>query len=1085
MQEVPMDLQDDILDSLESLEDEDLLQGDLLRDLFSEDLSDLERDCFSPAPSEPALEDGILDNIIKSLFEGHQGYLCDEAAVPASPSRPEQVSKEVKSEDTSLGKRGLSAHVTPEDQTKAKRRRRAPPRSGPKIAKVRRRKPNLRQTSECEKSVSTETPAKGLVTITAPPGLVQLSLHVPIFTPANGGSSFQVIQAFTAMPQQVINIPVSNGMSPGGPTYVLVPSPSLTPSSQVMPRSPAAGTVVPPDQVVSAPVTSSSDSANKAWPSAPVSCPSPQTEVPPCTGSTSSTPQGPPDPEKPKCVEEYIETAKSLMRDSCKITATETGADLEMLYVDVGLVQRQVQVKTGRNANKCLEKELVVLGDCDRRRAAVPRGRVFEDEAGQRRPTCGRSIALLGKSGAGKTAFVRRLCLDWANGALPRFDFLFLLEGRSLNVPLANHSLKSLLFNLSVAVPPCSDSDTDTDNVFRHVLGSPQRVLIIFDGFDDFRDYDSLLQSPATNQTKDGHSVKQLFSGLFQKKLLAGCTLLIAARPKEVLNQFLGKVDRILEVPGFTPEEIELYASRYFTDSSCRDRALKKLSESGYAFSLCSNPFICRSVCFLLEHQDASKALPSTLTGLWQAVTHQQLCAIGREEEGAGKGERVGEEPWVFFPKLCRAAWTGVKSHNSVLSTSELKMGQEMTATTEGGGILAPHIRWDGEGKGPEAGYGFTHLLPQAFLAALHLSQSPDVSDRTMLAQMAGQPRKRRLQADWLESMCRFTVGLLFQKRVLFQDWFPNSGASRGRGTAAKKTEVTAHLKRQKPCELSPGKLLELCHCVYETGDPKLGKRLVKSLPENLSFSGTPLDPPDVFVLRRLLLNAKSAKRSFSLDLQETGINVPGLKELLGLKCISSFRASIGDMIRLWEELQQQNAEVLLRDTVAKFTINPFKATQLSHVDDLTQLVQIYREKKLPICNPGQSESILDKDSFNIPAMKNLQRLDFELGAQNGPVGFSKLLKILPDLRWLQHLDLEDLKIGDSEAEKLAEVLPALSSLEMLNLYSNLIGDGGAENLATVLPQMMSLTDLEMWNHFIPHSVLERLKQRDSRIRTL
>ncbi|KAJ8345055.1 hypothetical protein SKAU_G00292480 [Synaphobranchus kaupii] len=1104
MQEMALDLPEYLGDPLY---EEDLSA------YFPRELLDIFGECFSPIPCDDGSLD--IDKLIQSLCEVQEG----------SSTKSEPAEQETSDENSSKVKRGLPAYMTSGDPKKAKRRRRVPP--VPRKPKSKDRKCRTPKNRK-----STVSPEKGVVTA-APPGIVRLGpctvpqfLHLPVFVPAPGGPSFQVIQAFATVPQQMVNIPVSNTMGPGGPTYVLVPSPAVTPSHQAMPQSPVAGTVVPPDLAVSTPLSSSSDSANKTWSLASGSSQSPVTEVPSCKGSPKSPiSQVPPDPVVPKCVEKHIEMAKSLMREMCKNVTAETGVPFKSLYVDVGLVKRQVQVNKTRNTKRCLEKELVVLDDGDRRRATLERGRIFEEGAGQRRS--GASIALLGKSGAGKTAFIRRLCLDWADGDLPRFDFLFLLEGRALNVPRGGFSLRNLLFNISANPKLSQDSDVgvNMDAIFRHILGHPQRVLIMFDGFDDFRDYDGLLQSPATSDSRDDYSAKQLFSGLFQKKILAGCSMLVAARAKEVLNQLLGKVDQILELPGFSPTDIELFASRYLAGSPCRDQALKRLRKGGYALRLCANPFLCRSVCYLLDRQDGNKALPSTLTGLCEAVTYHRLRAIGREQEEEGKS----------VLKLCRVAWEGMKSHNS-----QLPLQSEQHELAAAGGILTPYAQWHGTEEPTGRGYGFDHTLTQSFLAALHLALSQGVSSRAMVAQMGGQPRKRRLQADWLDATLRLTVALLFQKRALFRDWFVDSGGrARGGTVAGKRVAVTAHLKSLKACELSPAKLLELCHCVFETGDAKLAKWLNKSLPDQLSFSGAQLDPPDVFVLHQLLI--LDARRSFSLlNLQETAINISGLRELLGLKCVSSFRASIGDVISLWEDLQKTNAEALLRNTISKFTINPFKATRLSHIDDLTLLIQIYREKKLP-CDSSQSEPLLDEDAFSIPAVRNLQRLDFELGAQNGPTGFLKLVKILPDLQWLQHLDLEDNKIGDSGAETLAEVLPALSSLEMLNLsqncigdggvakltpglsslpallclslYSNLIGDGGAQNLATVLPQMKSLTDLDvkynkfsdsgamklsesmrscpwmktigMWNHFIPHGVLERLKQQDPRIRTL
>ncbi|KAJ8251103.1 hypothetical protein GJAV_G00217280 [Gymnothorax javanicus] len=1168
MQDIPLEFPEHL---------EDLCHEEDLSAYFPGDLLNLPDECFSPIAGDDSLDIDIHE-IIQSLSEGQEGYSVDTATVPPSPAESEQVEQETNDGNSSNAKRGLPSYMTSGDPMTAKcsRRDSAVPR-GPRTRKSRDRKHGLRKTCDHKSPVSSD---KTVVTAAAP-GIVRLDpCTVPqilqVFVPTSGGPSFQVIQTFATVPPQMVNIPVSNAVGSGGPTYVLVPSPAVVPRPLVMPQSPVAGTVVPPNLTVTTPLGSSLDSANKSsscasvpslspetvagavvppdltittiTPSSPsdsatksLSCASvpslsPETEVLSSKVSKSPTSQVPPNSDIPRHVKEYIESAKSLMRDVCKNMTSETGVPFESLYVDVGVVRRQLQVNMKRNVKRCLEKQLVMLGDGDRRRATLGRRQIFEEGVGQRR--IGASIALLGKSGAGKTAFIHRLCLDWADGSLPRFDFLFLLEGRALNVPRAEFSLRNLLFDISASFRLSQDSDVgfNVEIIFGHILRHPQRVLIIFDNCDDFRDCECFLQSPATSASKEDYSAKQLFSGLFQRKLLAGCTLLLAGRPKEVLNPLLGKVDRILELRGFSPTEVEIYVSRYFARSPCHDQALKRLQEGSYALRLCSNPFLCQSVCYLLDRQAGKRALPSTLTGLLEAVTYHRLCTTDL-------GKKRGMESWrQNVVQLCRAAWEGMKVYNSQLPLQSELSPDEQHALVAGGGILLPFTRqYDKEELKPsECGYRFDHLLTQSFLAAMHLALSQEVSSRALVAQFGGQTRKRKLPAAWLDAMNQFAMGLIFQKKALFLDCFVNAeGMTKSRGTAAKQAAVSAYLKKLRACELSPAKLLELCHCIFEVGDAKLATFLNKSLPCQLSFSGAQLEPPDVFVLHQLLI--LNPKRSFSLNLQDTGISICGLRELLGLKCISSFRASIGDVISLWEDLQKTNEEALLKSTVSKFTINPLKVTRLSHLNELALLLQIYREKRLPSCDSSQSDPILDNDSFSIPAVRSLQRLDLELGAQNGPSGFSKLVKCLPDLQWLQHLDLEDNKIGDSGAEMLAEVLPKLTSLEMLNLsqncigdggvaklapalpslpsllylslYSNLFGDSGAQNLASVLPQMKSLADLDvkynkfsdsgamelsesmrscpwiktigMWNHFIPHGVLERLRQQDSRIRIL
>lgn len=60
-------------------------------------------------------------------------------------------------------------------------------------------------------------------------------------------------------------------------------------------------------------------------------------------------------------------------------------------------------------------------------------------------------------------------------------------------------------------------------------------------------------------------------------------------------------------------------------------------------------------------------------------------------------------------------------------------------------------------------------------------------------------------------------------------------------------------------------------------------------------------------------------------------------------------RAHTADTIGLWEDLHQSNDELNLKSAIEKFTLHPFKATEGYHIESLPVLVQIHREKKLPM----------------------------------------------------------------------------------------------------------------------------------------
>ncbi|XP_017573804.2 MHC class II transactivator isoform X3 [Pygocentrus nattereri] len=917
-----------------------------------------------------------------------------------------------------------------------------------------------------------------------------------------GAPALQIIQTINHLSPTVIN-----SLVPVGPTYVLVSPQSVRPVPQLVPLSPADGAVAPAElSRTIIPMSSLSDSTSRSQPPSPVTPISPTKDKTTQEDSPPTTPQCPVIPER---VEDYIQQLKSHLRETCSLM--QGGLKMDSHYIDTQLVQRKLVIRTGKNANKCLEKELVVLLDSERKKATVDRSHVFQNCG----PKPKRLITVLGKAGTGKSTLIQRLALDWAAGSLPQFQFVFLVNCKVLNLTSPNYSFKTLLFGLSTT-PGCDEAVSEA--VFKHVLSNPDKVLLVFDSFDDIGDLEGLLQSFATSVTDSGYSVRQLFSGLFQKKILSGCTLLIASRPKDVLNQLLRKVDSILELCSFSPKDVELYTSNYFADASKQESVLRKIQSQKYIFSLCSNPLLCQFTCFLMEHQDSDGyTLPSTLTDLCQRVLDQHLELTAKEQ---GSKQDITE--------LCNLAWEGFKTYSSLLSQDQ-EIFKELLDCGINCEILTSHTVCEESGKS-QVTY-FASLFMQNLLGALLLVQSKDVNDRMLVAQTVLHHRKRKVLGEWQDVLQRFVIGSLYQKATPHCCGIPQNSSD----AQAKRKAVEAHLKNLNPGELIPSRLLELFHCIYEASNAKLAKLLVKNLPDILSFCGAHLTMTDVYVVWHLLQHAKGLKRTFSIDMQDTCVPLSGLKELVALDCVTSFRAPTMDTIDLWEDLHRSSDELSLKNAIEKFTIDPFKASQVGHIENLVLLVQIHREKKLPM---SDAEAALED---GIPAVRHLHKLDYELGQQNGPGAFHKLTGILPALQSLQHLDLENNKIGDREAEELAGVLHSLSSLKMLNLsqncigdagveklaqalsaasslqslslYGNLIADSGAENLASVLPAMKSLLDLDvkynkftdvgakklsaalksspsmkslqMWNNCIPLGVFDHLRLQDPRIRAL
>ncbi|XP_021787438.2 MHC class II transactivator isoform X4 [Papio anubis] len=794
-------------------------------------------------------------------------------------------------------------------------------------------------------------------------------------------------------------------------------------------------------------------------------------------------------------VTEPVEQFYRSLQDTYR--AEPAGPDGILMEVDL------VQARLERSSSKSLERELATPDWAERQLAqgGLAEGLLAAKE--RRRPRETQVIAMLGKAGQGKSYWAGAVSRAWACGRLPQYDFVFSVPCHCLNRPGDVYRLQDLLFSLGPRPLVAADE------VFSHIVKRPDRVLLILDAFEELEAQDGFLHSTCSPAPAEPCSLRGLLAGLFQKKLLRGCTLLLTARPRGRLVQSLSKADALFELSGFSMEQAQAYVMRYFECSGMtehRDRALALLRDRPFLLSHSHSPTLCRAVCQLSEAllelgEDAE--LPSTLTGLYVGLLG---CAALNGPPGA-------------LAQLAKLAWELGRRHQSTLQEDQFPSADVRTWAMAKGLVQHPPGATESE-------LAFPSFLLQCFLGALWLALSGEIKDKELPQYLALTPRKKRPYDNWLEGVPRFLTGLIFQPRARCLGALVGPSAT---ALADRKQKVLArYLKRLQPGTLRARQLLELLHCAHEAEEAGIWQHVVQELPARLSFLGTRLTPPDAHVLGKAL---EAAGQDFSLDLRSTGIDPSGLGSLVGLSCVTHFRAALSDTVALWESLQQHGDTELLQAAEEKFTIEPFKAKSLKDVEDLGKLVQTQRTRSSSEDTAGE-----------LPAVRDLKKLEFALGPISGPQAFPKLVRILTAFSSLQHLDLDALsenKIGDEGVSQLSATFPQLKSLETLNLsqnsitdlgayklaeglpslaasllrlslYNNCICDMGAESLARVLPDMVSLRvmdvqynkftaagaqqlaaslrkcphveTLAMWTPTIPFSVQEHLQQQDSRI---
>ncbi|XP_052053154.1 MHC class II transactivator isoform X3 [Apodemus sylvaticus] len=760
-----------------------------------------------------------------------------------------------------------------------------------------------------------------------------------------------------------------------------------------------------------------------------------------------------------------------------------------------------VRARLERGSNKSQERDLATPDWTERQLAHGGLAEVLQVAGDCRQPRETQVVAVLGKAGQGKSHWARTVSHTWACGQLPQYDFVFYVPCHCLDRPGDTYYLRDLL------CPPSLQPLAVDDEVFDYITRQPDRVLLILDAIEELEAQDGFLHGPCGPLSPEPCSLRGLLAAIFQRKLLRGCTLLLTARPRGRLAQSLSKADAIFEVPSFSTKQAQTYMRHYFENSGDQHKALGLLEAQPFLLTHSHSPVLCNAMCQLskaLLEQGTEVPLPRTLTGLY-------VDLLGPAAQNSPPGALV---------ELAKLAWELGRRHQSTLQETQFPSVEVKTwAVTQG--LMQQTLGTT------EAQLAFSSFLLQCFLGAVWLAQCNEIKDKELPQYLALTPRKKRPYDNWLEGVPRFLAGLVFQPRAHCLGALVEPAAA---AVADRKQKVlTRYLKRLKLGALRAGRLLELLHCAHETQEPGIWEHVAHQLPGHLSFLGTRLTPPDVYVLGRAL---ETAGQDFSLDLRQTGIEPSGLGNLVGLSCVTRFRASLSDTMALWESLQQQGEAQLLQAAEEKFTIEPFKAKSPKDVEDLDSLVQTQRLR-----NPSEDAA---KD---LPAIRDLKKLEFALGPVLGPQAFPALARILAAFSSLKHLDLDSLsenKIGDKGVSELSATFPQLKALETLNLsqnsitdvgacklaealpalakslvrlsslYNNCICDKGAKSLAQVLPDMVSLRvmdvqfnkftaagaqqlasslqkcpqveTLAMWTPTVPFGIQEHLQQLDARI---
>ena len=666
-----------------------------------------------------------------------------------------------------------------------------------------------------------------------------------------------------------------------------------------------------------------------------------------------------------------------------------------------------------------------------------------------------RNVLVVGRPGIGKSLFCIKLLRDWASdteteNSQLNFEAVFLLKFRRMNSIEKPLTLRELLafseYSLGV----------NEDAVWKFVLENPTKVLLIFDGVDEFKFKKNIAECSDSDQPNDV-TAKMSFPALYNKiasgKLLGGATVLTTTRPTAVSFVKHLNFDRPVEILGFTSEQVEDYVNKFTADEQeGTGRTIwQHISSNFNIFSMCYVPVNCFIICTCLLHvlqtlkYNVSTILPTKLTDIYSIAIKMFYFKHSRNYKHYGEVIELIREPFenlpervkVDFKRLGEIAFIGIKEGRLIFESKEVRGLEDCGLLHRLPDLCALA---DSPFEKPKAQFCFMHLTIQEFLAAKH------VVDNMSEEELREFVHYRITQGAW-HVVLQFVAGLLRKREAsvtsIFVDALPlaterfNEWERQAEFDYDDNDEASDSNVRNTlifwPLRTHRNLVVALSMCLYEIDvyDLILQNKLRQIGFNVADFSNCLIGPVECLGL----VNFLNSHSVISLELTKNNLGPLGCKHIQPLLVISDKKCNDAKLRRLtlsYNIIQDEGvkhlAEALIHSNCKLNSLNlTFNILSDEGVKHLAEALT-HRNCKLNSLN-------LSRNSINDEGVKHLAEALTHRNCK------------------LNSLNLSSIRISDEGVKHLAEALiHSNCKLNSLNLSSNtIISEEGVKHLAEAL----------------------------------
>ena len=795
---------------------------------------------------------------------------------------------------------------------------------------------------------------------------------------------------------------------------------------------------------------------------------------------------------------------------------------LDQIYTNLVLIPNRAEHDfTG----KYREEQLKVYPPSKKTAKPISREKIIDGES--------KKILVVGRPGIGKTLFLTKWIRDWAlDIAFNNFDFLFFLKFRKFNSDETPLSLRDLLSRSEY-----SETERLSDQVWSHVLTKPEKVLIFFDGLDEFLNRSKIANAVFCNNVENQMPLSKLYYNIVKGNLLRGATVLTTTRPS-AMDEVRGlHFEKTIEILGFASEQVEEYVENFAKHAVENvEDAGKKIWEhiktNMNIFSLCYIPVNCLIICScllqILKFQLTGVDFPTTLTEIYQRYVkifffrHDEHREDLRREDINSKD--LPPEVEKKIKPLAKLAFDGLTQKRLIFGQKEVPEDLVNCAVFH----RLPDSR-----HGPftyEAQYCFIHLTMQEFFAAKHITET--MKGKKLRAFIANHIKN----GEW-QLVLQFVAGLLGEQSIkIFTDLLPKTTEEEDERQLMDDPSLERRTVTCWPTRSEKYLALTLLKCIQETNE---SGSVVQSKLEEIGFNAVDfsqchLAPADctavVHFIKRVqqisLINLSNnnigslacveiVKLFDNTNCQLRGLNLWGnditdagvkqLSSVLANSQLSSLNLSGNDItVAGVKQLSSVLANSQLRslnlmgngitDAGVKQLSSVLANSQLSSLDlwrngitdaGVKQLSSVLANSQLSSLNLG-GNGITDAGVKQLSSvLANSQLSSLDLGG-NGitDAGVKQLSSVLANSQ-LSSLDLSGNGITDAGVKQLSSVL-ANSQLRSLNLIGNGITDAGVKQLSSVLANSQ-LSSLNLGENGITDAGVKQLSSvlANSQLRSL